>query len=137
MSEVIKTIWVALVFSLFCTFPTLASEKVWTWTLDTIHYSLHFGERELNFSSDMSRSRIKIDNCSAKFIIQFRQIFQRKLASYLERERLPKDYPPIEIYSPDFGRFDVARGTELGLFLIDMKLRVAQLESRAKSVCKL
>lgn len=112
------------------------SEDIWSWKLDKIYYSINFQKNETIFSSENMKMVIKNLKCSQEKISEFKKTLQKKIESYDEKAPLPKDYPAIEMQVPKVGTFDVTRGSELGLFLIDIKFEVLRLKSKVDLACK-
>lgn len=113
-----------------------STEDLWSWKLDGIYYSINFEKNKTTFISDNVKTKIKNLKCSQNKMAEFRKKLQSKIESYDEKNPLPKGYPAIEVRAPKIGTFDVARGSELGLFLIDMKFEILHLQNMANLACQ-
>lgn len=112
-----------------------SKNKSWSWNIDDTTYFLELGENEVTLESEGPTIKITDRKCNHDLVKDFKTAFLQKLETPQRHKKFPEDYAAIEIHAPKVGTFKVARGSELGLYLIDIKYEVTLLRSKVSSQC--
>ncbi len=112
-----------------------SKNKFWSWSIDDTTYLLELGENEVTLESEAPAIKVSDRKCNHDLVRNFKAAFVQKLETPQRRKIFPEDYAAIEIQAPKIGTFKVARGSELGLYLIDIKYAVTLLSAKVNSQC--
>lgn len=115
---------------------SLPSPGRWQWTIDGASYSVTLTKTDLSFFSETKNLNFKVRPCLQPAMTGLLNDLESRIRKDEEPKKFPEGSDPILLLAPHRKPIKVARGNDLGLFLLTFKSRILALTVQERRMCR-